>query len=158
MDLTQLANLGEFIGGVAVLVTLVYLAMQVRQGNKLARADAFQRGAATYSSWRHMLADEGINAIWVKAHKDEDLSPEEEQRLYVVVCEMTYAHVAAMSNNQAAGNQGQVEITPLAVARELRSRTMLRVWSRVAEDLETYAMADFAAAVTDLLHVDLAKG
>ena len=25
MDLTQLANLGEFIGGVAVLVTLVYL-------------------------------------------------------------------------------------------------------------------------------------
>ena len=32
MDLTQLANLGEFIGGVAVLVTLVYLAVQVRQG------------------------------------------------------------------------------------------------------------------------------
>ncbi len=31
MDLTQLANLGEFIGGVAVLVTLIYLATQVRQ-------------------------------------------------------------------------------------------------------------------------------
>ena len=30
MGLTQLANLGEFIGGVAVLVTLVYLAVQVR--------------------------------------------------------------------------------------------------------------------------------
>ena len=30
MDLTQLANLGEFIGGVAVLVTLVYLAVQIR--------------------------------------------------------------------------------------------------------------------------------
>ncbi len=28
MDLTQLANLGEFIGGVAVLVTLVYLAIR----------------------------------------------------------------------------------------------------------------------------------
>ena len=28
MDLTQLANLGEFIGGVAVLMTLVYLAVQ----------------------------------------------------------------------------------------------------------------------------------
>ena len=33
MDLTQLANLGEFIGGVAVLVTLVYLVIQVRQGS-----------------------------------------------------------------------------------------------------------------------------
>ena len=31
MDLTQLANLGEFLGGVAVLVTLAYLAVQVRQ-------------------------------------------------------------------------------------------------------------------------------
>ena len=29
MDLTQLANLGEFVGGVAVLATLVYLALQV---------------------------------------------------------------------------------------------------------------------------------
>ena len=40
MDLTQLANLGEFIGGLAVLVTLVYLAFQVRQGTKAERADA----------------------------------------------------------------------------------------------------------------------
>lgn len=34
MDLTQLANLGEFIGGVAVLVTLIYLAVQIRAGRK----------------------------------------------------------------------------------------------------------------------------
>ena len=30
MDLAQLADLGEFIGGTAVLVTLIYLAVQVR--------------------------------------------------------------------------------------------------------------------------------
>lgn len=35
MDLTQLANLGEFISGVAVLVTLIYLAVRLRQGNEL---------------------------------------------------------------------------------------------------------------------------
>ena len=47
MDLTQLANLGEFIGGVgsvigalAVLATLIYLAVQVRQNTALARAAA----------------------------------------------------------------------------------------------------------------------
>ncbi len=45
MDLTQLANLGEFIGGVAVLVTLIYLAVQVRQGNRLARAQVHQETA-----------------------------------------------------------------------------------------------------------------
>ena len=31
MALTQLADLGEFIGGVAVRVTLIYLAAQMRQ-------------------------------------------------------------------------------------------------------------------------------
>ena len=30
MDLTQLENLGEFIGGVAVVVMLVYLTLHVR--------------------------------------------------------------------------------------------------------------------------------
>ncbi len=42
MDLTQLANLGEFIGGVAVLATLVYLVIQVRQGNANMRAASRQ--------------------------------------------------------------------------------------------------------------------
>ena len=42
MDLTQLANLGEFIGGIAVLVTLVYLAVQVRQNTAAQEATAVQ--------------------------------------------------------------------------------------------------------------------
>ena len=50
MDLTQLANLGEFIGGVAVLVTLIYLALQVRQTNLLAKADANQKSTTTFST------------------------------------------------------------------------------------------------------------
>jgi hypothetical protein len=42
MDLTQLANLGEFIGGAAVLVTLIYLALQVRQGNQARTRDTYR--------------------------------------------------------------------------------------------------------------------
>ncbi len=47
MDLTQLANLGEFIGGVAVLVTLVYLSTQIKQSNRLTRAQVLQESART---------------------------------------------------------------------------------------------------------------
>jgi len=42
MDLTQVANLGEFIGGVAVLVTLIYLALQLRHNTSALRAGAAQ--------------------------------------------------------------------------------------------------------------------
>ena len=45
MDLTQLANLGEFIGGIAVIATLAYLAVQIRQGQALARAESETKSA-----------------------------------------------------------------------------------------------------------------
>jgi hypothetical protein len=40
MDLTQLANLGEFVGGIAVVVTLIYLAVQIREGRKDLRLES----------------------------------------------------------------------------------------------------------------------
>ncbi len=55
MDLTQLANLGEFVGGVAVLVTLVYLAAELRRGrmsNEVASVDTLMAGL------------NAINACW----------------------------------------------------------------------------------------------
>jgi len=38
MTLSELGNLGEAIGGIAVLVSLVYLAIQIRQNTKATRA------------------------------------------------------------------------------------------------------------------------
>lgn len=56
MDLTQLANLGEFIGGVAVLVTLVYLVIQLRQNNVNIRAAARQ---SLLENWSDIQLDLG---------------------------------------------------------------------------------------------------
>ncbi len=38
MTLEGLGNVGELIGGLAVIVSLVYLAIQVRQGARTTRA------------------------------------------------------------------------------------------------------------------------
>ncbi len=43
MSLVELGALGEFVAAVAVLITLVYLTLQVRQGNAFARAQTRQR-------------------------------------------------------------------------------------------------------------------
>jgi hypothetical protein len=42
MNLSDLASLGSFVSGIAVLVSLVYLALQVRQATKHARAQIAQ--------------------------------------------------------------------------------------------------------------------
>ena len=40
MDLDALGNIGDFLGGMGVVVTLVYLAAQIRQNTKQLRANA----------------------------------------------------------------------------------------------------------------------
>ena len=47
-----LANLGEILGGLGVLISLIFLAIQIRSGNELARADS-QRQAR--HAWQENL-------------------------------------------------------------------------------------------------------
>ena len=83
MDLTQLADLGEFIGGVAVLVTLIYLAVQIRQNTKIVAAHT---QTTLYESWAtfasQVIQDPGVAALLVAARNpDASFSPEDAVRL-----------------------------------------------------------------------------
>ena len=43
MDIMELGAIGELVGGVAVLVTLVYLALQIRQNTSQVRLSTEER-------------------------------------------------------------------------------------------------------------------
>ena len=55
MDLGQLANIGEFLGGVAVIVSLVYLAAQIRQNTNSLRASTFQAATDSVTEFTALL-------------------------------------------------------------------------------------------------------
>ena len=40
MTLTDLANISDAVGGIAVVITLIYLAIQIRQNTRMMRASA----------------------------------------------------------------------------------------------------------------------
>ena len=42
MDIMELGAIGELVGGVAVIATLIYLAIQVRQGNKTGNRESYR--------------------------------------------------------------------------------------------------------------------
>ena len=78
MDLTQLANLGEFIGGITVLVTLVYLAVQVRN----ARGQMDQQSLSTtlqtiYDAWEPIYLEENLNILRRGMEDTGDLNTDE---------------------------------------------------------------------------------
>ena len=51
MNLSTLAQLGEFFGGIAVLITLIYLVVQIKQNT-----NALQRTSARQTSMQNSLA------------------------------------------------------------------------------------------------------
>ncbi len=49
MDIMELGAIGELVGGLAVVGSLIYVGLQVRQSNRLAQADAVQAYVQTYN-------------------------------------------------------------------------------------------------------------
>ncbi len=80
MSIMELGALGEFLGAIAVVVTLIYLAAQVRQSNKLARAQTRERmnNQASDEVYKGFVDDPSILR---SLYKSDPLSEEEWIRL-----------------------------------------------------------------------------
>jgi len=86
MDLTQLANLGEFIGGVgsviggiAVLVTLIYLALQIRHNTRVAASSMhYQMLSITNEHFKLTTNNPELSEIVRRGNGDPDTLTEDE--------------------------------------------------------------------------------
>jgi hypothetical protein len=59
LDLQALANLGQFVSGLVVIVSLVYLAMQVRQNTQSLRSESYGRALDRVSAMQSQMSREG---------------------------------------------------------------------------------------------------
>jgi hypothetical protein len=74
MSLSDLASLGSLVSGIAVLVSLIYLALQVQQAEKNQRALMQQGRATLFADVQLRLAEPTLAAVYVKGVRGEDLS------------------------------------------------------------------------------------
>jgi len=62
--LENLGNLGDFLGGIGVVITVVYLAVQIRQSIASTRSSSYQAVVAAISDWSRTIgADENVSRI-----------------------------------------------------------------------------------------------
>ena len=80
MSLSDLASLGSFVSGFAVLISLIYLALQVRQAEKNQRALVQQARATRFADILLRLAEPDMAAVYAKGLQGEDLSAVELQQ------------------------------------------------------------------------------
>ena len=58
MNWDAIGALGEWVGGLATIGTLFYLAYQIRQNTRSARSSAYQAASASISAWSNQVADD----------------------------------------------------------------------------------------------------
>ena len=78
MTLEQLANLGEFISGIAVIASLVYLAMQIRQNTKTVKSSTLLGNTEIWSSMLLKMSEiENVGAYMYGSSGYGDIRPKE---------------------------------------------------------------------------------
>jgi len=87
LTLSDLGDLGDFLGGIGVVVTLVYLSIQVRQNTREVRAASLDAVAASHMEFqRSVWGDAQINRVWFDGMFGADLpEPEGRQFLFMVI-------------------------------------------------------------------------
>src|SRR5881296_316469 len=78
MSLSDLASIGSLVSGVAVLISLIYLTLQVRQAGRSQRALMQQGRANRVADTCLRIAEPGLSRVFNKAMSgDDNLTPEE---------------------------------------------------------------------------------
>lgn len=89
MNWEALGAIGEIIGAAAVVVSLVYLAMQIRAGVRATQAETEMEAARMWSEFHARVAHSpDMTRIWDLGHTDPDaMSDQDRQRFVWLVAE-----------------------------------------------------------------------
>jgi len=82
--LEDLGNLGDFIGGLAVIVTLIYLANQVRQNTAALRTSSQQEINSGFRRWNDVLLRPGVREAYSLGIRDYPDMPAEQKGMFAI--------------------------------------------------------------------------
>jgi len=94
----ELGGIGEFIGGIGVIVSLLYLARQIRDSSRIERLNARHSVSQSLSNALSRLDDDPeLHRIWLAVRdRGEELNDEDRERLgrflYRYFAQLSLAH------------------------------------------------------------------
>jgi hypothetical protein len=92
LTLQDLGNIGEFLGAIGVIATLVFLAIQIRQNTAAVRTAANMDTSRQIADWadRLVVYPELARIYDLSADDPESLEPEEASRLIYFISEIFF--------------------------------------------------------------------
>lgn len=102
--LETLGNLGDFVGGLGVLVSLVYLAVQIRQNTVATRADSYQDAVAAANEWsREVGARPEVCQMLIDGFGDYDGLPDLEKMQFNLLMASYFRNMENLHAKYASG-------------------------------------------------------
>jgi hypothetical protein len=109
MNWDAIGAIGETIGAAAVVISLLYLAVQIRDQNKQSRLSALHDMSRELRDVTAMFANEDMTDIFVRAnHSYDDITEAESVRLIILVTNMFRAWEDAFLENRDGHLDGSV--------------------------------------------------
>ncbi len=163
LEITQiLGNIGEFVGALGVVATLIYLAIQVRhsavllesnnaatiENTNLVKAAAVDRYSDAVSRWRGRLIDsEEVARLWQKALDEENLEGVEALRLQNLLIDWVNTYRSNFNRAKVVGNEGLARQAVMSVVPNInQSRVIRDFWFR-SRHMNEVSAKEFLEAV-----------
>lgn len=135
MNWEAIGAIGEIVGAIAVLVTLIYLAMQVRQSSDTQRAQTHQQLAHDrIINYRLMIENKEIRDAISKAQFGKPLTVEEQGLLYWI----SMANIRAYENELYQHSKGMIEDEELESQRKVLEYPYMQIEAIEAISLHTF--------------------
>jgi hypothetical protein len=86
MSLNDLGNIGQVIGAIAVVISLIYVALQIRQNTNAVRVATAQSVHEHFANWYQLFAsDESLAKVAVNGLKDYGSLSETEKARFIAL-------------------------------------------------------------------------
>jgi hypothetical protein len=121
MSWDAIGAIGDFLGGLGVIVSLIYLATQVRRSARVTEENTREVGAAAreavfagFSRWRGMVLDEKLTSVFVRGCDDISVLDREERFQFgLLMQDFLFADQVLFSR----GQDGSSGISPTVAVR-----------------------------------------
>lgn len=149
MDLATLVNIASIVSSIAVLISLIYLALQIRQGALNQRAQMDRGSSQQVGEWLQFIAGPDIAPLILRGHVcDPSLSASERQR-YLWSMYPLFLHFEDSYFQRRAGMLGQGQY--VSILGHLRSQCSTPGFRSIWRHIRTRFPGDFVEFVDNVM-------
>jgi hypothetical protein len=107
VSLSDLGNIGEFLGGLAVIISIIYLAVQVRQNTRAIHSSRYQDATDSVAAFYSLIAqDADVAALFNSGLRDAGSLDETDSRRFAALLNSVFSH---FENLHFQNEQGTID-------------------------------------------------